>query len=70
MMEDPRKSLSDYERGRWDMFELISSLEYGKQCYFLEKRNIVYSRCSCSYMNRNEALNEFLNRIEEQGLEW
>lgn len=69
-MEDPRKSLSDYERGRWDMFENISSLEYGKQCYFLENRNIVYSRRSCSYMNRTEALNEFLKVIEDQGWGW
>lgn len=61
---DPRKELTPYERGRWDMFENISSLEYGKQCYFLQSKNIVYSRRSGKYMNRTEAVNEFLKELE------
>ena len=30
--------LSPYEQGEWDMFNLITSVEYGKQYYFLEKK--------------------------------
>ena len=56
--------VSDYERGRWDMFVLISSIEYGKQCYFLQDDGLVYSRRSCKYMSIEDAVNEFLDVIE------
>ena len=49
-----------YERGRWDMFQTISSLFYGKQCYFLERDGSVYSRASGKYMTKEEAYEEFL----------
>ena len=38
--------LSPYEQGEWDMFSLITSVEYGKQYYFHEKNGMVYSRKS------------------------
>ena len=57
--------MTGYEKGEWDMFELITSVWYGKQYYFLEDDNLVYSRASRSYMTRVEAYNEFLKAIGE-----
>ena len=56
--------LSPYEQGEWDMFNLITSVEYGKQYYFLEKNGMVYSRKSCEYMTREQAYEEYLKRCE------
>ena len=59
--------MNDYEKGEWDMFVLLSSAWYGKQCYFLQDNEIVYSRNSCKYMNRDEAYVEFANAIGDDG---
>ena len=55
--------MSEYERGRWEMFDLISSLWYGKQCYFMQDNGIVYSRYSCKYMSAEDAYSEFTSMI-------
>lgn len=52
-----------YEKGVWDMFELITSAYYGKQYYFLEPSGVVYSRESGKYINRGEAYTEFFRVI-------
>ena len=52
-----------YKNGEWDMFNLISSAYCGKQYYFLESDGRVYSRESHKYMTREEAFQEFLERI-------
>jgi hypothetical protein len=53
-----------FEKGQWDMFELITSAWYGKQYYFLEDNGVVYSRDTHSYLkDKDAAYNEFLNRI-------
>ena len=63
-MTEPREKLSDYERGEWDMFQLITSVEYGKQCYSLEEDpDIVYSRRSHTTMKREDAYKEYLKYI-------
>ena len=50
--------------GEWDMFELITSVYYGKQYYFLQDDNeIVYSRASGKYMSVDKAIEEFLSKI-------
>ena len=49
--------------GEWNMFELITSVYYGKQYYFLQDNNIVYSRASCKYLTVQDAINEFLKTI-------
>lgn len=56
--------LSPYEQGEWDMFNLITSVEYGKQFYFLEKNGMVYSRKSHEYMTREQAYEEYLKGCE------
>ena len=56
--------MSDYDRGRWDVFNLITSVWYGKQCYFLQDKNdIVYSRNSGKYMTLENAILEFVEEI-------
>ena len=55
--------MSPYEQGEWDMFNLITSVYYGKQYYFLESDGRVYSRESHKYMTREEAFQEFFERI-------
>ena len=51
----------------WEMFSLITSTWYGKQCYFIQMNGSVYSRVSGSYMDKDEALKEFLNKIGDDG---
>jgi len=61
-MKDQNKrgvNMSNYERGRWDMFELLSSICYDKQMYFLQDDGSVYSRLSGDYLSRDNAIKEF-----------
>lgn len=50
------------------MFLLITSAEYGKQCYFHQEHpDIVYSRRSHKYMTREDAYKEYLESIGDCG---
>ena len=62
--------LKPYEQGEWDMFELITSVWYGKRCYFLEDNGLAYSRLSHKTMTREEAVREFLDCSEEDLADW
>lgn len=57
--------MSEFERGEWEMFCLITSAWYGKQYYFMQDNGIVYSRDSGKYMTAQDAYNEFLDKIGE-----
>ena len=48
----------------YEMFELISGVYFGKQYYFEDKNDMVYSRLSHSYMTKDDALDEFLDEIQ------
>ena len=48
----------------YEMFELISGVYFGKQYYFKDNNDMVYSRFSNSYMTKDDALNEFLDEIQ------
>lgn len=61
------KSDAAYEQGEWDMFQLITSAWYGKQCYFQEDNGIVYSRLSNKYLTVDQAYTEFLGQIGDNG---
>lgn len=53
-----------YKSGRWTMFNLISSVYYGKECYFIQDDGTIYSRISSSYLaNIARAVSEFLDYI-------
>ena len=66
--EDWEPDITEYERGEWEMFELITSVWYGKSCYFLQDDPaIVYSRISGKHMKRDKAYLEFLDQIGDDG---
>lgn len=52
--------------GAWEMFSLITSAWYGKECYFIQNDGNVYSSVSGRIMPRVEAVNEFLRRIGDE----
>lgn len=56
--------MSDYERGRYDMLVAISNIEYGKQCYFLQPNDLIFSRRSGEYMSLEDAVEEFCDAQE------
>lgn len=64
---DLRTAYNDgFSDGEWDMFEMISSMFFGKQCYFLEDSGVVYSRLTCKYLpTKEEAYNEFINHYSK-----
>ena len=56
------RPMTDYERGEFDMFQLITSVFHGKQYYFLEDNGMVYSRECGKEITMDEAVNEFLRQ--------
>lgn len=50
----------------WGLFQLITSVYFGKEYYSLTKAGLVYSRLSHSYLTYDEALDEFLKCIGDQ----
>ena len=59
--------MSQYEQGEWDMFCLITSTYFGKEYYFLQDNGWVYSRESCQFLTVEEAYQEFLKIIGDDG---
>ena len=59
--------IRENERGQWEMFTLLSSAFWGKQYYFMQDNGIVYSRDSGKYMTFDDAVDEFVNRIGDDG---
>ena len=59
--------MTDFERGRWDMFVGMTNFYYGKQYYFLQDDGTVYSRQSGKYMSVEEAYKEFSRTLEGCG---
>lgn len=57
--------MTDYEKGKLEMFQLITSAYYGKQYYFLENEQakLVYSRKSHNVVPMDDAIKEFLNEV-------
>ena len=59
--------MSEYERGEYELLELLSSAWYGKQYYFRQNNGIIYSRDSGKYMSLDEAISEFAKKIGDDG---
>lgn len=59
--------MTDYEKGQWDMFELLTGVYYGKQYYFMdnEDEKLVYSRESHLLMSMDDAIKEFLDLLQD-----
>ena len=58
---------SDYERGRFEVLDVLSTAWHGKQYYFMAEDGLVYSRASVKAMTPDEAIREFANRIGDDG---
>ena len=54
------RPMTEFERGKFEMFDLITSVYYGKQYYFLQDNGMVYSRESGKEMVMDDAVSEFL----------
>lgn len=52
-----------YDAGQWELFELITSVYYGKQYYYLDENGLAYSRASHKVMPKEKAIKEFLDEI-------
>lgn len=54
-----------YAKGRWDMFNSVTSAWHGKQYYFLEDDDfkMVYSRKSGKTITMDDAIKEFFSEI-------
>lgn len=63
-MSDIIKDKESFVAGQWDMFKLITSCYFGKEYYFEEPNDTVYSRLSGNYLkSKNDAVNEFIEYI-------
>ena len=50
---------------RWEDFSLISAVWYGKDAYFRQDDEMVYSRISGEYMTFDQAVDEFICTLYE-----
>ena len=60
--------MTDYEKGEWDMFNLITSVSYGKQRFFIDKRQktpIVFDRLDGAYLSIYKAYEKYIEEIGE-----
>lgn len=64
-MIDVGKQLRDaYDDGCWEMFCLITSIEYGKERFFVQGNGVVYDRSRHQYLpTKDEAINQYLSEI-------
>ena len=51
------------EDEKWNVFDLLSSAWFGKQCYFKQDDGTVYSRASGEYLSFDQALDEFAGEL-------
>lgn len=57
--------MNDYDKGQWEVLLIVSSAEYGKQCYFLQDDGAIYSRYSGKNLTLDEAIVEFADRLQD-----
>lgn len=60
-------SITEYERGEFDVLDLLAAAWHGKQYYFLQNDGSVYSRDSGKDMSLDDAISEFANKIGDDG---
>lgn len=59
----PHINADEYNKGQWDMFELITNAYFGKQYYFPQDDGTIYSRYSGTYVTKEDAIKEFIYDI-------
>jgi hypothetical protein len=58
------REMTEYEKGEWDMFQLITSASYGKQRFYLEDNGLVHDREGGQLMTVEKAYYKFLSEWE------
>lgn len=54
------------ENREWELFSLISAVWYGKDAYFRQDDEMVYSRISGEYMTFDQAVDEFVCELRKE----
>lgn len=62
-----RYDRDQYERGSYDVLDVLSAAWHGKRYYFLQDDGTVYSRDSGKYMTLDDAIVEFAQKIGDDG---
>lgn len=57
--------MTEFEKGQFDVLEWLSSIWHGKQYYFEDYNDLIYSRASHKSMTLEDALREFADEIGE-----
>ena len=57
--------MTEFEKGQFDVLDWLSSIWHGKQYYFEDDNDLIYSRASHETMTLEEAIDEFANEIWE-----
>lgn len=67
MKSENINAIDQQKIGEWNMFILLSSAWYGKECYFEQDNytGIIYSRLSGKTMSREDAIKEFIREISK-----
>ena len=60
--------VANAEDREWELFDLITSVWYGKQYYFKQEDGTVYSRATHQYMLFDQAVDEFAQHISGEGV--
>ena len=60
---DALEYIQQLETRGWELFDLLSSAWYGKDCYFKQYDGTVYSRASCQYFTFDQAIDEFASTL-------
>lgn len=63
-MWDEMQATQPVQEDKWDLFEMISSVWYGKQCYFEQNDGTVYSRLTGRYYTFEDAVKEFVGELK------
>lgn len=65
MHKDALAYIQQLESQAWEVFDLLSSVWYGKGAYFKQNDGTVYSRVSCEYLTFDQAVDEFATILTE-----
>lgn len=57
--------MTEFEKGQFDVLEWLSSIWHGKQYYFEDYNDLIYSRASHKSMTLDDAIREFADEIGE-----
>ena len=57
--------MTEFEKGQFDVLERLSSIWHGKQYYFKDDNDLIYSRASHETMTLKDAIDEFSDGLND-----